>query len=203
MSSIRLCSSSSPWPLHRTCARRMLTADAPWPARPSSSVMVDGARKSQLGSPADRHVSRRLFFSRVSPLSGKMLMPASVDSQQAPQTRSVARIRWVRVQCLQCNETAVVKLHHRDTLESLRKDLTCRRCNASAPRIEPIDQPPFLSGRMTLALVGAGVAATIAYIALLFANAIDHQAVQNAQLSPNGGYYERMEQRADLPHAAR
>jgi hypothetical protein len=57
---------------------------------------------------------------------------------------------------------------------------------------------------MTPVLLGAATiaAAGIAYIALLFANAIDHQAVQNAQLSPNGGYYERMEQRADLPHAA-
>jgi hypothetical protein len=58
---------------------------------------------------------------------------------------------------------------------------------------------------MTPVLLGAGaaVAAAIAYFALLFANAMDYQVAQNIRLSPNGGYYDRMEQRADLPHAAR
>ena len=45
---------------------------------------------------------------------------------------------------------------------------------------------------MAPALLGAGVAlaAVIAYMAVLFANAVDHQVAQNTRLSPKGGYYD-------------
>jgi hypothetical protein len=183
----------------------MLTADAPWPANPSSGVTVDWPCQSQFGSPADCLMSAGPSFSRASSPSGKMLMPASVEYGQAPQPRSTTRSRWVHVQCLQCNETAVLKLQWRDSPASLHGTLTCRRCGAGAPRIEPSDPPPFLSGANTPALLCAGAAAgaAIAYFAMLFANAVDYQAVQNARLSPKGGYYERMEPRPDLPQALR
>ena len=42
-------------------------------------------------------------------------------------------------------------------------------------------------------LVGGGIAlgAAIAYTAVLFANAVDHQVAKNTRLSPKGGYYDR------------